>query len=91
MVPYLSRIEGPPPKKKADYRLFWKLKTGQPRNLLRNNGQSAAPDPEVRISRRENVLPPKLEKLIRNRPSRLAKITPSLTVSNRRSLESLAK
>ena len=21
MVPYLSRIEGPPPKKKADYRL----------------------------------------------------------------------
>ena len=35
MVPYLSRIEGPPPKKKADYRLFWKLKTGQPRTLIR--------------------------------------------------------
>ena len=31
MVPYLSRIEGPPPKKKADYRFFWKLKSGQMR------------------------------------------------------------
>ena len=29
---YLSRIEGPPPKKKADYRFFWKLKSGQMRN-----------------------------------------------------------